>query len=736
MPLDRFMIAPIQGGLETSEKSWLIPEDAMATLNNAYIFRGRLRKRFGSRLMNSTVAQSVAQLSSRVRINLGNTPGPLNLPGNASQLKIGQMFSVGNDIFTVYQLGAAALTLSTNAGATATINNVANPNTVVFTGEPAGTPIWYYPANPIMGVIIYETVNSVTDPSFVFDTQFAYQFTGGAFARLGAAIWTGSDSQFFWGTTWGEDTTSRNLFVVNGNATDQIKYWNGAAWTTINPTILISGGNTYRLESAIMTVVFKNRLVMLNTFESLNAGAATQYTNRARWAAFGDPLQVDGWRQDIKGKGNYLDAATMEDIVSCGFIKDRLIVYFERSTWELVYTGNQAQPFTWQKLNTELGAESTFSAVPFDKVLLGISNVGVHACNGVNVQRIDDKIPDTVWQINDGIANTRRVYGIRDYYSEQVYWTFPNVNTSEFSATYPNKILVYNYKTGSWAFNDDSITAFGYYYAATQSSILWSALDVFWNSTDVNWNSGTAQALNEQIIAGNQEGFVFIVDSNQSKNAPALQITNITLVSSNVTLTVVNHNLNVQDYIYIEFLNGLTGPFLSLYQVDSIVTANTFTIVAPDIQGVIAAGGIYTGGGIITRLSQIDILTKQFNFYVDQDRNATVQRVDFLVERTESGKFTVDFLASTSTQGLLSSALSNGAVQGNGTVETSPYGIYPFEAQQERLWHPAYLNAEGNAIQLHIYLSDTQMRTFSVVTSPFAIHAITIYTQMTSQRAQ
>jgi len=46
-----------------------------------------------------------------------------------------------------------------------------------------------------------------------------------------------------------------------------------------------------------------------------------------------------------------------------------------------------------------LGSESTFSTVPFDKVLLSIGSTGVHACNGVNVERIDNKIPNEVLKL-------------------------------------------------------------------------------------------------------------------------------------------------------------------------------------------------------------------------------------------------------------------------------------------------------------------------------------------------
>ena len=101
------------------------------------------------------------------------------------------------------------------------------------------------------------------------------------------------------------------------------------------------------------------------------------------------------------------------------------------------------------------------------------------------------------------------------------------------------------------------------------------------------------------------------------------QVFYFSLKGTNVTLTVINHNSNVGDFVYIQFLNGLTGPFLSLYEIVSIVDSNNFIIVAPDILPVLALGQTYTGGGIVARLSQINVLTKQFNFYIDKDRNFT-----------------------------------------------------------------------------------------------------------------
>lgn len=831
---DRFMIAPINSGVQTDLKPFIIPDDAFQTLNNAYVFRGRVRKRFGARVMNGSVDDDVAQLHTRLRVNIGVTNGsgafgPFTVPGNT--FVKGQMFSVGDAMLTVNALGTPAVLLSTTA-ATGTYNTTTG--SVTIANATINTNVYFYPATSVTGFVTYETSQINDELTYAFDTQFAYEYILNEWVRLddagtsspGASVWTSADYQFMWGKAWRGITNSESyLFVSNFKSADKIRYYNGINWNYLAPIT-----STYnRLLTARLLVPFKNRLLALNTVEAQYAGATvtssaattgnfttpaiggytytygryfvcgtniytitnvnpyvvitsnyltgtnpaatasfdnttgvltvlgnntnaslpvlyfdpstgveSSYVNRCRFSQNGNPVDpaYNAWIETAAGLGGYIDAPTKEAIVTCEFLKDRLIVYFESSTWELVYTSNQILPFVWQQINTELGCESTFSVVPFDKVVLGVGNVGVHACNGSNVERIDQKIPDEVFKVANDNEGVFRVYGIRDYYTEMVYWTFPSVVED---SSYPNRVLVYNYKNGSWAFNDDSITAFGYY--QQQDAPTWGSSEETWEESDSSWNEGVLQNKFRNVIAGNQQGFTFIVDPNDSSNCMALSISDVdlTITPGFMTITSINHNLQaisdfnapVQgDYVLIDNMVGISNANGTVYPVVNVIDEDTFTVFNDD------ATGNYLGGGTIQRVSNINIVTKQYNFYVDQGRNALINKVDFLVDRTVNGQIVVDYQVSASSDLLLENFPPTNTILGTSILETSPYSSITLEATQDRLWHPVYLWAEGECIQLNMYMNDTQMRNLSIAHSDFVLNAMTFYTQMTSSRLQ
>jgi len=583
------MIAPFEHGLETDLKASMIPDEAFAELKNAYIFRGRVKKRFGSRYTGSGWSNAnMAHLYSRLRIQVGTTSNQGVIVGNAGDIpgkifKVGQMFSIGTVVFTVTTAGVDQLMLRNdglNPAVPASIAKFSTTNgaySITCAAFPL-TPIYFYPLEPVMGITKYDFGDANQDKAIIFDTQFAYNYTGSSWAKMATAVWTGDNSNMFWSTNGvGENGYNTNIYVSNfhvinqnglkvdstdpGNPypyDDPIWTYDGTTWKTIHPRFFTSATNHTGnfVQTARIIVSFKGFTLLLDTIErDDNNTHNIRYKNRCRYSVFGSPLPDDtAWLQypdpGYKGAG-WTDAPTTEAIISVGFIKDRLIVYFETSTYELAATGNGVLPFIWQKLNTELGSESTFSTVPFDKVLLSIGSTGVHACNGVNVERIDNKIPNEVFKIKDKLSGTARVAGIRDYATEMVYWAFPPASQDS-AKIYPNKILVYNYKNLSWAFNDDCITAFGYFDEETDDN--WADMDITWEEANFTWDSAVVQAQSRQVIAGNQQGYVFFIDADTNSNASLMDIIQMAYdpVTNLTTVTSLDHTLSVNDYVKIE----------------------------------------------------------------------------------------------------------------------------------------------------------------------------------------
>ena len=184
----------------------------------------------------------------------------------------------------------------------------------------------------------------------------------------------------------------------------------GNTWVNYNPPI---DANTV-LTGALMIFPYRGYLVFLNTWEFTGSlGVSQNYQQRARWAFFGTPYysspvpntpSLSGvnptvMRSDLFGQGDFSDAPTNELIIGAAFIRDILVVYFERSTWRLRYVNNAQNPFSWERVNVEFGSDCTFGCVPFDKGLMTMGNRGIVISDGNDTLRFDEKIPDDVFNL-------------------------------------------------------------------------------------------------------------------------------------------------------------------------------------------------------------------------------------------------------------------------------------------------------------------------------------------------
>ena len=205
-----------------------------------------------------------------------------------------------------------------------------------------------------------------------------------------------------------------------------------------------------------------------------------------------------------------------------------------------------------------------------------------------------------------------------------------------------------------------------------------------------------------------------------------------------IRVTCIDHNFQQLDYIYLQDIvsnNGLLATLnTTIVQINQILDKDTFTIFTPNS---IDTVDTYLGNGTISRVSNIKINTKEYNFYVDKGRDAFIQKVDFLVDSTAAGQLTVDYYLSTGGS-VISSSVNPGQNLGTNILQTSPYTNVTFEntGLQSRFWHPLYLQADGECIQLTISMSDSQMLDPTVRECDFVLHALMFHAQSSSMRFQ
>lgn len=527
------LIAPFKNDLVNYYKPWLIGDDAFPSITNAYSRRGSVRKREGYHLFATLPGGDFPVQGIKSWIN----PATLNASSFAFSLTKSYLYNTGLEDYV----------------------------DATFLAEPPGTT--------------FSWSNSAVD--YYYTSNFA------------SSMWT-----------------SNNLVA------DNIRFYNGnpaAGWSVHRPTV----NGVTRLDTALLILPYKGRLIVLNTMEG-----GSNYASRARWSQIGTPytsnvvaqdiisitpgsptvvqiadtsffeigkpagvtlvngsiasllnfnqfnvsaivantsvtidvdttglayvsggtiqgagtgvppspfqISIFGWRDDIPGRGGFVDADTSERIVAAGIVKDVLVVRFQRSTWRLRYTGNEILPFIWERINTQYGAESTYGTVPFDEVLLDFSRYGWTSASTTAVERVDMNIPDnsfSVDAINTGLTGLQFVQGIRDFYRQMAYWTFPNQALQGVDAN-ANQIYAYNYIDKSWTIftPSDGINVFGEFYE--QQDKTWASLagptntwTDFSSSTDSWQLLGTSQNVGfPNILGGDDQGNIYTMFAFQNSD--------------------------------------------------------------------------------------------------------------------------------------------------------------------------------------------------------------------------
>lgn len=758
-------------GLNTAYEPFIIPEKAFPVLEDAYCFRGRVMKRLGFTLLGQL--RRVLAIASLGKT--GATPWTFGIYATLAAPITGEpdaQIEPGSVVITIAgpivftDNGDGTLTGSV-AGNSGTINYATGSVTLTHTaGAGVATTIdfAYFPGLPVMGLRQRELPGINSEMTVAFDTKYSYQYnyTTKKFQNLfetppTVTIWHGNNAQFFWSTNYWSQVLEEYVFFasncnMSGATRDPMRVYNGTTWTDFVP--VISGKGLATEESvfnAEIIIQYKDRILLMNTWEGKTAGAggtialAKNFPNRVRWSSEGNPLDTaTEWQSDVIGLGSFNDAYTAEAIISAEYVKDTILVKFERSSWKLVETGDRIHPFIFVKINTELGAESKFSLVPFDRGVFAVGNVGITTDDSVNVQRIDHQIPNQIFKFGNTTDGVTRVHGIRDYFNELVYWTYP---TFDVSSVFPNRMLVYNYRNNTFANFTDSFTCLGYFQYAKEKT--WAELTPHftWEKWVLPWNSGVYQALFPNIVAGNQQGFVEVLNQD-SLNDSSLFIKSIDGATG--IIEVPNHNLEDGNIIQItgiigdgalnpESLNDFTFKVTrDLVDPTNKITLEVFQVGLgefysilgdlPDSPPFVDATSIYLGGGLIAKFNNFNITTKVFAPFYEQGAQCRLGYIDYLIDGTSTGEVINQLYIDENPYYSMSDS-TNVALLGSNVVPTAPDSVtlYPFQSTQKKIWHRKFFQVVAQNFQVQLTMSDVQNATEEICASDMTLHAMAFY---------
>lgn len=813
MTTQSFLIGPIRDGLRRDSKAWSQPNDSFESLVNAYQWRDRVLKRSGYTLLG----------------NLANGTPVMGLK-TQEDFNVDQQALIAFDTTDAYLYNGTAFVPLPSVMPTVW----SGTNYQFFYATNYANAFWATNSKAgLHGVNVAAVVAGPGPNESTITTTVNHGFSNGqsvTFINLSGLPELNGNTYVISGVT-------ANTFVIpfaitnvysgpSGMALnnqvsqlnqDGIRYYgiltNGTGWANYNPPV----NPNVALCGCLLMFGYRGYLVFLNTTEGNELGVFN-YGNRARWTEFGTPyyaepvpifpqkqgVEPNAVRDDLFGFGGFLDAPTNEVIVGADFIRDVLIVYFERSTWRLRFVNNEQNPFVWERVHKELGCDCTFSTVVFDRGMMGIGNRGIVISDGNDTQRFDQKIPDDIFDIRQSNFGFNRVQGIKTFRTKLVYWTYPSVENP--SGIYPDKVLVFNYDTKNWAFFDDCFTTFGYYYQGGQY-LTWNDLDDAWASTPQSWDSGVTQIGYESLVAGNQQGFVFLLEQTNGENSPSLNISSIV----NGLFTSKDHNLPDLSWIQLTGITtttssdgvSLNGRNFQLNNPDPMTNPNTFTLsefapiaagnavgasfnytyaykgifpgsvqinvgtivfTDPNLDGVLVTSGLdrgtidYNTGSIvlafvppiistpvnirivtkdplqglvpvqtlnnsvnegqITKISGLDIQTKVFNFFSD-DQRSRISKIDFYVQTAANGQFTCNVWADSGNDAV-NTPLSDNLFSNIVLTSTNPYQVGTGTETIYRL----FCDAVCQTVQLQLTYSIEQMAISAITSADIELNAM------------
>ena len=327
----------------------------------------------------------------------------------------------------------------------------------------------------------------------------ALEIVGQAIAANSDEAFTGDNTNFFFTENWDNDGVSQRTYITNN--LNPIQIYDG---THLRQLSIDIGTDANRagindVTKVLLVIIFKERVVLFNTEES-----GTSHFQRARWSTIKDPFS---WPT-----ANFKDAPTSDIIKSIDFLGDELYVWFEKSTWRFIWTGDSANPFEWEIVSNTEGSAAQMSLVTQDDRQYAVGASRIQVSNGRTVKAADEKIPDFTLDWNQNSLPFSN--GILLDEERQVHLTYASDSAMSDDSDQPNDGNVYPDSTLVLNYEDKSFSTFGlpihtFGFSAIESDLTWDDVTDAWEDIDFAWNAGQAKSGFPTTLFGNHLGKVF-----------------------------------------------------------------------------------------------------------------------------------------------------------------------------------------------------------------------------------
>lgn len=240
---------------------------------------------------------------------------------------------------------------------------------------------------------------------------------------------------------------SKNYIVIS-NGYDRVLFFDIINKTISKPYLPITEealwNGTNQIATSQYVKFYKNRLLLFNN-RIENAGKQDGFWAQSiRWSTpFLDQNSIFSHWNFVADKpyGGEYSPDTNSTVISCGSVKDKMIIWYDEDVYSMEPTSVSQIPFVFNKINSSRFATCPFTSTDLDTSTQILGSYGFLQSDGISVSRMDLAIPDYYKKI-DFISRERIMSHRFSGEDNRICTIFPSFSSPNSEC---DSMLVYNF---------------------------------------------------------------------------------------------------------------------------------------------------------------------------------------------------------------------------------------------------------------------------------------------------